>query len=296
MTKKYLSPSPLKQGDMIRIIAPAGPVLSEDAIYRGKHHLETMGYRVSFGKNLFHSNKYLSDTDENRLSDLHNAFEDKDVNAIICARGGYGSLRLINKIDYDLIINNPKIFCGYSDITVLSLMFLKHSSLLTYSSPMIKGDFGAENVSQYTMNNFVNTVVKRSVQTVKSLKVHNNGNCEGILWGGNLASVASLAGTDFIPDDGFIFFAEDVNEPVYKIDKMFTQLMNIPKFKMNIKGIILGEFIDNGYPDQLNELFDEIASKLSVPTLSGFNITHDKEKLTIPVGGFAKIESDSLIF
>lgn len=295
MNNKYIKPSLLKKGDTIEIIAPAGVISDKTPIFRGKEYLENQGYKVILSEHLFNSHKYLSDTDENRLDDLHSAFEDKNVDGIICARGGYGSLRLINKIDYSLIKNNPKLFCGYSDITVLSLMFLKKSNLITYSSPMIKGDFGSEDRSEFTMNNFFDTVTKQENQIIKSTNLYKTGNTKGILWGGNLSSVISLCGTDFIPDEDFIFFSEDINEPAYKIDKMFTQLLNIPKFKKHLKGIILGDFIGNGYPEQLDELFTDISEELSIPILGGFKITHDKNKLTLPVGTTATIKEDTLI-
>ena len=140
----YTEPKPLQKGDTIAFIAPAGSILDANAIDRAKNYFENNGYNVVYSKHLFNQNKYMSDTDSNRLEDLHWAFSNKDINAIICARGGYGCLRLINDIDYNLIKNNPKIFCGYSDITILSAMFLKKSGLITYSGPMARGDFGLE--------------------------------------------------------------------------------------------------------------------------------------------------------
>lgn len=291
----YITPKPLKKGNTIAIIAPAGSVLDEDAIYRAKQYFENQGYNVKFSEHLFNKNKYLSDTDENRLSDLHWAFENPDIDAIVCARGGYGCLRLIDKIDYDLIKANPKIFCGYSDITVLSAMFLRKAGLITYSGPMARSDFGGKSLSKYTLDNFYRAVEHGSQSRITADKVYQCGDAEGIMFGGNLASVVSLCGTDFIPNDKFIFFAEDLNEPVYKIDKMFTQLLNIDKFRINVKGIILGDFLDSGYPEQLDELFKEIADKLNIPVLGGFKITHEKDKITIPYGKDAKIESDKLI-
>ena len=290
-----IKPKPLKDGSGVMFIAPAGAISDRACIDRAKKFFEERGYRVYYSEHLFNKNNYLSDTDENRLSDLHNAFERKDIDCIICARGGYGSLRLIEKIDYGIVRNNPKIFCGYSDITVLSAMFLKRAGLVTYSGPMAKGDFGAEEISEYTTNSFFETVKGNKRQEYLSKDSYNNGECQGIIYGGNLSSIVSMCGIDFIPDDDFILFVEDLNEPVYKIDKMMTQLLNIADFKRKLKGLILGDFLDNGYPEQLRELFTVIGSKHSIPVLSGFKITHDRDKITIPIGAKSSIEDSRLI-
>lgn len=293
----YSIPKPLKKGDTIAFIAPAGGVKDPDAIERAKNYFEENGYKVVYSEHLFNQNKYFSDTDENRLSDLHWAFQTPDIDAIICARGGYGCLRLIDKIDYDLVKKNPKLFCGYSDITVLSAMFLKRAGLITYSGPMARSDFGAEevNISEFTLNNFYNAVEQKGTLEFISDKEYRTGVAEGIMFGGNLASVVSLCGIDFLPDEDFIFFAEDLNEPVYKIDKMFTQLLHISDFRTRAKGIILGDFLDSGYPEQLDELFAEIGHTLNIPVLGGFKITHETDKITIPYGQTAKIEGNKLI-
>lgn len=290
----YIKPDCLKKGDTIAFIAPAGGVKDADAINRAKNYFETNGYNVIFSEHLFNQNKYLSDTDENRLSDIHWAFSDNKINAIICARGGYGCLRLIDKIDYDLIKNNPKLFCGYSDITILSAMFLKRANLITFSGPMCRSDFGSIDISDYTIKNFFRAVEGQPLE-FEAAEIHKTGNAKGITFGGNLASIVSLCGIDFIPDENFIFFAEDLNEPVYKIDKMFTQLLNIDKFRNNIKGLILGDFLESGYPEQLKELFVEIGNKLNIPVLGGFKITHESDKITIPYGCKSYIEATRFI-
>ena len=291
----YISPKPLKKGDTLVFIAPAGGIKDANAIHRAKKYFEDNGYNVLYAEHLFNQNKYLSDTDENRLSDLHWAFKNNEIDAIICGRGGYGCLRLLDKIDYELIKQNPKILCGYSDITVLSAMILKKAGLITYSGPMARGDFGSEERSEYTMNNFYKALEQKDVLSFKSEKVYKNGNTKGIMFGGNLASIVSLCGIDFIPDNNFIFFAEDLNEPAYKIDKMITQLLNIEKFRKNVKGIILGDFLDSGYPEQIDELFSEVANTLRIPVLGGYKITHEKDKITIPYGKDAEIKNDTLI-
>jgi muramoyltetrapeptide carboxypeptidase len=190
-------------------------------------------------------------------------------------RGGYGSLRLIDKLDYNIIRTNPKPFCGYSDSSILSAMFLKHAGLTSFSAPMLQGDFGAELVSSFTMDNFFEALKCKKLEFKGEALVRGSAN--GITWGGNLASICSLCGQDFIPDEPFIFFTEDLNEPVYKLDKMMTQLMNIEKFRTNIKGMVLGDFL--GAPG-----FEEVFEQFNIPCASGFKITHEKDKITVPYG------------
>ena len=291
-----IKPKKLEKGDTISIIAPSGGVESDENLLRATAYLKSLGYNVKWGKNVLKTNKYLAGTDNERLEDLHNAFKDKGINAIIALRGGYGAIRLINKIDYNLIKQNPKIFAGYSDITGLSAMLLKHSGLITYSAPMINGDFGIKSKDKFTIDNFFKTVATTEKQEIKAQTILKEGKASGITFGGNLATLVSLCGLDFIPNQKFIFFAEDLNEPVYKLDKMFTQLLNIEEFSKNISGIVFGEFLDIDNDEWLNSLQKEIVQELKVPAISGLKITHAREKLTIPIGIESAISNDCFIF
>lgn len=291
-----IKPKKLEKGDTISIIAPSGGVESDENLLRATAYLKSLGYNVKWGKNVLKTNKYLAGTDNERLEDLHNAFKDKGINAIIALRGGYGAIRLINKIDYNLIKQNPKIFAGYSDITGLSAMLLKHSGLITYSAPMINGDFGIKSKDKFTIDNFFKTVATTEKQEIKAQTILKEGKASGITFGGNLATLVSLCGLDFIPNQKFIFFAEDLNEPVYKLDKMFTQLLNIEEFRKNISGIVFGEFLDIDNDEWLNGLQKEIVQELKVPAISGLKITHAREKLTIPIGIESAISNDCFIF
>lgn len=291
-----IKPKKLEKGDTISIIAPSGGVESDENLLRATAYLKSLGYNVKWGKNVLKTNKYLAGTDNERLEDLHNAFKDKEINAIIALRGGYGAIRLINKIDYNLIKQNPKIFAGYSDITGLSAMLLKHSGLITYSAPMINGDFGIKSKDKFTIDNFFKTLATTEKQEIKAQTILKEGKASGITFGGNLATLVSLCGLDFIPNQKFIFFAEDLNEPVYKLDKMFTQLLNIEEFRKNISGIVFGEFLDIDNDEWLNSLQNEIVQELKVPAISGLKITHAREKLTIPIGIESAISNDCFIF
>lgn len=291
-----IKPNKLNLGDTIAVIAPAGCVENNEKAEVAKKFFENMGYKIVFGKHMFKQNNYLAGSDEERLEDLHNSFEDKNIKAVFCLRGGYGCIRLINKIDYDLIKKNPKIFAGYSDITALCTMFLKKAGLITYHAPMFQSDFGTEKPSIYTLSKFLKILTTHGVENLKSQKVYNEGFARGILFGGNLATLTSLCGVDFIPDEKFIFFAEELNEPVYKIDRMFYQLLNIEKFRKNVCGIVLGDFLKIDNKLWLDDLFKEISKTLNVPVLHCLKITHKKNKLTVPVGINAEIKNNILSF
>lgn len=287
-----IKPPYLNEGDTVAIIAPAGEVIY-DEIIRAQAYLERHNLRVKLGKNVFKSCRYMAGTDEERVEDLHEAFLDRDVNAIICARGGYGSIRLIKHIDFDIIRRNPKIFCGYSDITALSLMFAKHSDLITFSGPMAQSDFN--DVTEFTAKSFFN-VLSGGCEEYLSTITYSHGMSEGIIWGGNLSTIVSLCGIDFIPDEDFIFFAEDLNEAPYRIDKMLNQLINMKEFRKHCKGIAFGEFLDCGDEKWLEEIFTETAQILDVPAYGGFKFTHAADKQTIPIGAKGYLQDGILSY
>lgn len=291
-----IKPSSLKTGDTIGLISLAGAVNETEFVERAVKFFEERGFNVVLSDNIFAKKRYLAGDESEKINELHRFFEDETIKAIIPIRGGYGSIRLIKKINYDLIKNNPKIFCGYSDMTALSLMMLKKAGLITYTGPMIQSDFGLCKVDEFTMDNFFNILMyDKEIKLKNTDKIFNNGNAEGIFWGGNLSTLVSLCGQDFIPDEPFIFFTEDLNEPVYKIDRMFAQLFNIDKFRTNIKAIILGDFLDIDNNVWFDELFFEIAENYKIPVARGYRITHDLSKLTLPIGSFASLIDGELL-
>lgn len=290
-----IKPKNLEVGDTIGILATAGAVEDKENVLRAKKFFEDKGFRVVLSENIFDEFRYLSGTDEKKIEEIHKFFSDPNIDAIICMRGGYGAVRLIKKLDYELIKNNPKIFCGYSDISALSAMILKKSNLMTYWGPLAQSDFGVENPNEFTINSFFDAVTNNELvyAPVKD-KIYHQGDAQGILWGGNLGTIVSLCGQDFLPEEDFIFFAEDLNEVAYKIDKMMTQLMNIDQFVQYCKGIVLGDFLDMDNEQWLDELFIEIGNKLNVPVVGGFKITHDMEKITLPYGVKAQLKENKL--
>ena len=194
-----VKPKILKTGDTIAIVATSGDCDAEK-ILNAKIYFENNGYKVKLSENIFYKNNYTAGSDEDRANAINEAFADEQVNAIICARGGYGALRIIDKLDYELIKNNPKIFCGYSDISILCAMILKHSNLITFSAPMAQSDFGVSKINTYTEKCFYNalTASKLKIQFEDSKLCSEYQDAEGIIWGGNLSSIVSLCGIDFL--------------------------------------------------------------------------------------------------
>ncbi len=294
-----IKPKKLNIGDTIGIIALSGCIKNKKSILQAKKFFENKGYNIILSNNIFEQNRYLAGLDEKKIDELHKFFQNPQIKMILCARGGYGAIRLLDKIDWEIIKNNPKIFAGYSDVSAIESMILTKTGLITFHTPMASGDFGIKEVSKFSKKSFFTTLSNTDNLEIKlnnqKSKVYYNGSTEGILWGGNLATITSMCGLDFIPDEKFIFFCEDLAEDVYKIDKMFTQLFNIDKFKNNILGIILGDFIDITSKKYLDELFFEIGDKHKIPILSGFKITHAKDKMTLPYGASAHLSTDNKI-
>lgn len=292
-----IKPKKLNKGDTIGILALSGAVESKENILRAKEYFEKRGYKVVLSENIFDQYRYLAGIDEKKVEELHKFFKDPNIKAILCSRGGYGAIRLLDKIDFEIIKNNPKIFAGYSDASAIESMILTKTGLITFYAPVAQSDFGETELSDFTVESFFHTL-ENTQNLVFSpdedkTKVYFEGKCEGILWGGNLATIASMCGLDFIPDSEFVFFAEDLGEDVYKIDKMITQLMNIDKFRKNLQGIILGDFLDIKNKKFFDELFFEIGEKIQKPILSGFKITHARDKITIPYGAETKFSTET---
>lgn len=295
-----IKPAKLNKGDTIGFLALSGAVENKKNILRAKQYFEKKGYKVILSENIFDENRYLAGTDEKKVQELHKFFQNPEIKMILCSRGGYGAIRLLDKIDFDIIKNNPKIFAGYSDVSAIEAMIYKKTGLVTFYSPMAQSDFGLEKAFPITEKSFFETItnttkdLKISPDKRKS-KVYYPGETEGILWGGNLATIVSMCGLDFIPDEKFIFFIEDLNEVVYKIDKMMTQLLNIEKFRKNLSGIVIGDFLKIDNKKYFDELFFEIGKKIKKPVLSGFKITHADEKITVPYGAMAELSTNQKI-
>ena len=300
---KVIKPKRLRKGDLIGVISPASSPNELERIEKGVKYLEGLGYKVAVGKNVGKVHGYLAGTDEERLDDLHSMFGNKDIKAIFNVRGGYGSGRLLDKINYGLIKRNPKIFVGYSDITALQMAFLKKTGLITFAGPMVAVDFASDNVDPFTEENFWKIIT--SSKKIGKINNPNNekfytlskGRGEGSLIGGNLALLISLMGTDYQPNfSNSVLLLEDIGEDPYRIDRMFYQLKYAKVFS-KIKGIILGRFVDCYIKDKtqssltLNDVISDYLEELKIPVLYNVKHGHIKENLTIPWGLKTKINT-----
>lgn len=272
-----IKPNLLIKGDTIGILATSGCIEDDTKLKRAVDFFESRGYFVKLSDNVYSKYRDMAGSDYERVNALHNMFADDSVNAIIALRGGYGALRIIDKIDYNLIRKHPKIFCGYSDVTVLNAMFLKRAGLVTFSGPMIMSDFGNDELDDFTVKCFFDALCAGDYSAL--------GNSQNKrFWGGNLASLVSLCGIDFVPDFKFDFFVEDLNEPVYKIDKMLRQLMNLKKFRKNINSLYVGDFLNVDNESELYMLLNEVSEELGVVMYRNFPASHSTRKATIPYG------------
>ncbi len=274
----------LKKGDKIGIIAPAGPI-KEDELKEGIRILKDHGFQIELSRSLFKSSNlgYIAGSIKERVDDLHEMFERKDIKAILCARGGYGSMQLLEYIDYELIKKNPKMFIGYSDITALHLAFLKKIRFITFHGPMLKD---LVYLHHYYLKMFFFAIKGEMPDNITEKRANTliPGTTEGILIGGNLSIISHLIGTPYLPIlDNMILFLEDINEPYYKIDRMLTHLKLSGIFK-NVSGLILGLFKNCGKQDLIEQIITEILSDLDFPILSNFSIGHSDKNLTIPLG------------
>lgn len=299
---RIVKPKKLNKGDLIGVISPASSPEESIRIEQGVKYLEKLGYRVKVGKNVGKTHGYLAGEDDERLEDFHSMFKDKNVKAIFSLRGGYGAFRLIDKIDYKLISQNPKIFVGYSEITSLQNAIFSKTGLVTFAGPMVAVDFWNE-VSPYTTEIFWKIVTSnKKLGRVKLPEDYTNGLpnlCKGMasgrIIGGNLAVFAALLGTEYFPPmKDKILIIEDINEKPYKIDRLLNQLRLAKVFKQ-VKGIILGRFVDCYEPDpntktlSLGEVIDDYICSLKIPIVYTFPYGHIKELVTIPYGVSVKI-------
>ncbi len=294
-----MKPKLFNKNTKIRLIAPAGPI-TEEKLHNAQSKLSSMGLQCSFTDRILRRHPYLAGSDNNRLLDLHEAFEDNNVSAIMCIRGGYGTARLIDKIDYSLIKRNPKILIGYSDITALLNSIWQKTGLVCFHGVM-----GSSTFTDYTkkqlLNLLNNNIAEISTFDKSKIKILKQGNAKGKPVGGNLAIVNSLIGTDYEIDftDKIAFF-EDIGEDFYKIDRMITQLLLTKSFKKSA-GIILGTFnkckhYNDGLEDKtisLNDIFAERFKDLNIPIISGFSFGHVDNQAIFPIGVDVELDTDN---
>jgi muramoyltetrapeptide carboxypeptidase len=287
---KILLGKKLKYNDTIGVISPAGPETME-FICEHIDILRGMGFKVKEAEHLYDRQGYLAGSDLDRANDLMNMFKDSEVDVIICFRGGYGTMRILPLIDYNIIINNPKIFVGYSDITTLLNYFSQKCGLITFHGPMVNSNLEDKYTFKSLMKNLMlgNEPYCITNPPESPFLFHGiNSPVIGPLVGGNLTLLCSTLGTDYeIDTEGKILFIEEIGEEPYKIDRMLTQLLLAQKLQ-KCRGFILGQFTSCDTSNferslSLSQVIEDRLLTLSKPTLMNFMSGHDYPKLTLPI-------------
>ena len=289
-----LIPKKLQKGDTIGILGASGSLNDEHlkALENAKNYFTSKGFRVKISPSCYKCENYLAGSDEDRIRDLETFFEDDSISAIIAARGGYGAIRILSQIDYSKI--KPKIFAGFSDITAFQWFLYKKCGLISFHAPMACSDFG-NNIDPFTEKSFFDTLEGKinNIRLQPTFQYNMKEKIEGILMPSNLATLSSLCGTDFFTLEKKLLMLEDVNEPLYKIDRMLTQLFENKPFSKSISAVLLGKFSDiDDTESNFKKLFENLSSKYSVPVCDGIHFGHIKQKLTIPFGQNATLRFD----
>jgi len=260
-----------------------------------------MGFKVKLGKSCYSKYGYLAGRDELRAEDLNSMFRDTEVDGIICLRGGYGTIRILELLDYNLIRANPKVFVGYSDITVIHIAINQISNLVTFHGPMAASDLAGD-ISKFSLESLFNSILHEDFDgnlknPTEELITINGGVAEGQIIGGNLSLIASTIGTPYeIDTKGKIIFIEEIGEEPYRIDRMLNQLKLSNKLQ-EAEGIILGNF-SNCMPEDpdmsltLEEVIDDLIRPLNKPTLYNLQAGHCDPNITIPFGVRVRLNAD----
>jgi len=247
---------------------------------------------VRLGDHLFDHINYLAGSDHDRLSDLHQMFSDPDVKAIFCARGGYGSARLLKDIDYSLIRDNPKIIVGFSDLTALLTALYKECSLVTIHGPTLI-DLPKDDNWQHLSR--LITTSHRLQAFLQRGKVIRKGKARGILLGGNLSTLCSLLDTPYLPSfDGTILFIEEKGESPYRLDRMHTQLLLSGRLD-GLSALIIGQIEDCGEKEIVNSVLEERLGRLHIPALTGLPVGHGNENRALPLGLPALLDTERMV-
>ncbi|WP_076789636.1 LD-carboxypeptidase [Chlorobium sp. KB01] len=290
---KNLIPKALCKGETIGLISPSSHCAYPVKIGQAISYLETNGYRVKLSSHLNRIDTDPAVADREKLHDIHEMFSDPDVRAIFCLRGGAGSARLLNQLDYTLIAANPKILAGYSDITALSLALYAKTGLVSFSGPMAATELYAP--TPYTEEHFwgmltspsyAHSITNHSAHPISAIK---KGSAEGQLIGGNLSVLSAMIGTPFLPlFNDTLLFLEDINEPAYRIDRMLSHLSNAGLLA-RCCALLFGQFssepLEPGEAERVKNIFDYYSTlNPDATALSGLSYGHIRDLMTIPIG------------
>jgi muramoyltetrapeptide carboxypeptidase len=284
-------PPPLKPGDLLAVVAPASPV-DRDLFAAGAAILESWGFRLSYGPEIFASRPYQAAADLEVCQFLQQALLNPEAAGIICARGGYGTLRILEHLDFTRLAAPPKYLIGFSDITNLLCLFSQRTGVVTFHGPTV-AHLGE--VTSPAKEQFYRMLTSPSADlfSFRGLHVLSAGKARGPLIGGNLTTLCSLVGTPYaLPLAGQVLFVEDHNEAPYRLDRMLQQL-RLSGSLNRIKAIILGSFTCCGDLQQVWEIFAALGESLKIPVLAGLPAGHQPENFTLPIGATIEVDSTS---
>jgi muramoyltetrapeptide carboxypeptidase len=307
-SKTLIRPPRLAPGSRISLVAPAGPVLERDDLTRAKELCRALDYEPVLGKNAHSHYGYMAGTDDERIADLNTAIQDSGTDAIWCIRGGYGSIRLLDRIDYEAISRRPKPLIGFSDITALLNAITCCSGVVSFHGPVARSA-----MPEFSRHHFLRVLGQADVPTILArlpsppadvlipqedrIVPLTGGVAEGPLIGGNLTLLHCLVGTRYFPDfDGAILFLEDVAEDLYRVDRMLAHFRLLGILD-RLAGVAIGRFtqLDRSTPDGALG-FDQVLATyfggLGIPVAYGFPIGHIEAQWTLPLGVRARLNSD----
>lgn len=282
----------MKPNRTLGLVAPSGYMPDPAVVDRAARFFAARGWRVEAGDSMFAREQRFAGPDELRLGDLMRFATDASIDVVLAGRGGYGLSRLLDRIDYAAIKARAPIIAGYSDFTAFNLAYLARARGVSLSGPSA-GDFGAASPDTFTTTHFFGLVesARYSIDLALDAKA---GEWSGRLWGGNLVMLAALLGTPYFPRvRGGILVVEDVNEPAYKIERLFYQLAHAGVLQRQ-SAIVLGDFApvtpmpnDNGF--DLAAVIGRLREIAGVPVITGLPYGHLARKLTLPIGARARL-------
>ena len=290
---KPIRPPRLKPGDTVGIVAPASP-FDRDIFNQGLNILESLGFRTVVPDEIFENDRYLAGSDSQRAQLVNQFFKDPEVAAIVCARGGYGCMRMLPLVDFDTIRTHPKIFVGYSDITALLTAITTRGGLVTFHGPMVTTLAKAPELTRHIFTEAIAADTPLELRPSGGVVIQA-GKATGQIIGGNLNTLCHLLGTPFEPRfENRILFLEDRGEAHYRIDRMLFQMKLAGCFD-GIAGLVLGSFEECGALDGICRIFEECFQDIRIPILAGFDAGHGKQNLTLPFGIEARLDTDNQI-
>ncbi|MBM4256198.1 MAG: LD-carboxypeptidase [Deltaproteobacteria bacterium] len=287
-------PPRLHSGDVIGVVSPAAAV-NEEKLRRGSYTLEQLGFGVRLGEHVLDRHRYLAGTDQDRAAELTGMFHDPYIRAIFCSRAGYGSGRLLPLLDLSALPRPPKIFLGFSDVTLLLNVFVQQAGMVCFHGPVVAGEFadGLTPRSQAHLLGLLTTGFgEPSLNFPISLRA---GTSTGMLIGGCLSVLVATLGTPFALDTrDAILFIEDIGEKPYRIDRMLTQLKQAGKLE-HLVGVIFGEMKscrgETDDPTLLLSVIDEVFADYAYPVGFGLPAGHEGENLTLPLGTQVRLDT-----